>query len=174
VLKPFVASGEIKLVAEQFSKDWQPAEAMKHAENALTRANNNVQAVVTANDGMAGGVVSALKSQGLAGRVAVSGQDADLAACQRIVEGTQTMTVYKPISKLAAAAAEAAVQLAKNEPARTNAKVENGKRDVPSILLTPVQVDRANMAQTVVKDGFQRLEAVYKNIPKAQWPKARE
>jgi D-xylose transport system substrate-binding protein len=80
VLKPYVDRGDIKIVADPYAKEWQPNEAMKHTENALTQSNNNVQAVVASNDGTAGGVVQALEAQGLAGKVLVSGQDADLAA----------------------------------------------------------------------------------------------
>ena len=97
ILQPGIDSGRIKIVADQYAMDWQPIEALKHTENALTKSNNDVVAVVASNDGTAGGVVQALEGQKLAGKVFVSGQDADLAACQRIVAGTQSMTVYKPI-----------------------------------------------------------------------------
>ncbi len=172
VLKPAVDKGDVKIVSDQWAKDWQASEALKHTENALTKMQNKVDAVVASNDGEAGGVISALKQQNLAGKVLVSGQDGDLAACQRIVEGSQAMTVYKPIRVLASKAAEVAVAVAKGQPiAEASRTVNNGKKDVPSILLTPVQVDRNNMADTIVKDGFHKLEAVYKNVNKAQWPK---
>jgi D-xylose transport system substrate-binding protein len=118
---------------------------------------------LVSNDGTAGGAIQALAEQKLAGKVVVSGQDADLAACQRIVEGTQTMTVYKPIQKLATKAAELAIALAKKEPlAEKTSMVNNGKKDVPSILLEPIQVDKANLDSTVIADGFQKKEDVYK------------
>jgi D-xylose transport system substrate-binding protein len=159
-------------VADQWSKDWLPSEALSHTENALTQAQNKVVAVVASNDSTAGGVVQALEEQKLAGKVLVSGQDADLAACQRIVAGTQSMTVYKPITPLATRAAEIAVALAKHQPVDSNAKVNNGMKDVPSYLLEPIVVDKSNMAQTVIKDGFLKMEDVYRNVPKAQWPAA--
>lgn len=168
VLQPMIDKGDVKIVADQWARDWMAEEALKHTENALTINNNNVAAVVASNDGTAGGAVQALNAQGLSGKVLVSGQDADLAALQRIVAGTQTMTVYKPVSKLAARAAEAAVALAKGEKVETNGKVNNGKVDVPSILLEPISVDRSNLDETVVKDGFQKREEVYKNAPTAQ------
>ncbi|MGH9831234.1 MAG: sugar ABC transporter substrate-binding protein, partial [Blastocatellia bacterium] len=115
VLKPAIDRGDIHVVADQWAKDWEPGEALKHTENALTQSNNNVVAVVASNDGTAGGVIQALAAQGLAGKVLVSGQDADLAGLQRVVEGKQSMTVYKPIKPLAYAAAEAAVKLARKE-----------------------------------------------------------
>lgn len=163
VLQPLIDKGDIKIVADQWAKDWQPEEALKHTENALTMNKNDVVAVVASNDGTAGGSIQALSAQGLNGKVVISGQDADLAALQRIVAGTQSMTVYKPVSKLAARAAEAAVALAKKEKVETNGKVNNGRIDVPSILLEPISVDKTNIDDTVIKDGYQKREDVYKN-----------
>jgi D-xylose transport system substrate-binding protein len=103
--------------------------------------------------------------------VVVSGQDAELAACQRIAAGTQSMTVYKPIKLLADKAAELAVKLAKKEAATdTTRTVNNGKKDVKSVLLAPVSVDKDNLPATVIADGFHKLEDVYKDVPKEQWP----
>jgi len=127
--------------------------------------------VVASNDSTAGGAVQALEEQKLAGKTLVSGQDADVAACQRIVAGTQSMTVYKAITPLASRAAEIAVALAKHTPVESNSKVNNGSKDVPSVLLTPVTVDKNNIAQTVIKDGFLKVEDVYRNVPRDQWPK---
>ncbi|MBO1510924.1 D-xylose ABC transporter substrate-binding protein [Metabacillus bambusae] len=171
VLQPLIDKGDIKLVYDQFSKDWKPEEALKNMENALTANDNNVQAVVAANDGTAGGVVQALNAQGLAGKIPVSGQDADIAALQRIVEGTQTMTVYKPIHLIATQAAEMAVKVGKGEEIKQDTTVNNGQFDVPSILLDPIAVTKDNIVDTVVKDGFQKLEEIYKNVPEDQWPK---
>ncbi len=163
ILQPSIDKGDIKVVADQWAKDWQPVEALKIMENALTKNNNKVDAVVVSNDGTAGGVVQALNEQGLAGKVLVTGQDADLAACQRIVQGTQSMTVYKPLAKLANKAAELAVALAQKQPiADPVTKLNNGKIDVPSILLPTVEVDKDNLDSTVIADGFQKKEDVYK------------
>jgi len=171
VLQPLFDRGGIVKAGEQWCTDWQPIEALRHIENALTRWDNKIDAVVASNDGTAGGAVQALAAQKLAGKVAVSGQDADLAACQRIVEGSQTMTVYKPIKGLAYKAAELSVAMAKGEkfdaPTKT---IFNGKTNVPSVLLTPVPVDKDNIYEAVVKDGYQKLEEVYANIPRVQWP----
>jgi D-xylose transport system substrate-binding protein len=172
ILKPAEDRGDIKIVFSQPSREWLAAEAQKNTENALTQNNNNVVAVVAANDGTAGGAIAALEEQKLAGKVLVSGQDAELAAVQRIVAGTQTMTVYKPIKPLATRAAEAAVGMAKGEKPQTNATIPNGKKDVPSILLDPIAVDKNNVVDTVIKDGYQKLEDVYKNVPRDQWPQA--
>ncbi|CAM4223155.1 MAG: D-xylose ABC transporter substrate-binding protein [Paenibacillus macerans] len=169
VLKPLEEKGDIKIVYDQFSKDWKPEEALKNMENALTANKNDVQGVVAANDATAGGAIQALTAQGMAGKVPVSGQDADLAAVQRIAEGTQLMTVYKPIKSIATKAAEMAVSAAKGENIGTDKTVNNGKIDVPSVLLDPIPVDKSSL-NTVIEDGFHKLEDVYKNVPKDQWP----
>jgi D-xylose transport system substrate-binding protein len=162
ILQPAIDRGDIKIVADQWAKDWQANEALKHTENALTQANNNVVAVVVSNDGTAGGSIQALQEQRLAGKVFVSGQDAELAGLQRIVAGTQSMTVYKPITKLAKRAAEVAVALARGETLEPTSTVPNGKKDVPSILLESVVVDKSNIDSTVIADGYQKREEIYK------------
>ncbi len=163
-LKAAIDTGDIELVAEgkHWAVNWDPRDALKKAEQVLTQTNNRVDAVVASNDGTAGGVIQALAGQNLAGTVLVSGQDAELAACQRIVKGTQTMTVYKPIHLIATKAAQAAVALAKDEKiAEATQTVNNGKIDVPSVLLTPIQVDKDNLDEVVIKDGFHTRESVY-------------
>src|SRR5262249_4644971 len=145
-LKPALDSGAVKIVAELWARDWQPQDALEKTEAALARSPGIV-AIVASNDVVAGAVVQALGEQKLAGKVLVSGQDADLAALQRIVAGTQTMTVYKPIYKLARRAAQAAVALARGEKIQTTGAMNNGKIDVPSILLEPITVDKSNMVE---------------------------
>lgn len=167
VLQPYIDRGDIKIVGDQWAKDWLPVEALKIMENALTRAGNKVDAVLASNDGTAGGAIQALAEQNLAGKVLVTGQDADLAACQRIVEGTQTMTIYKSLTEEAYKAAEMAVAMAKGEPITgVTGTVHNGKKDVPSILLVPKSVDKDNIEATIIADGFQKKEDVYKNAAK--------
>jgi len=161
ILQAAIDRGDIKVVANQWAKEWLAEEALKHVENALTNNNNDVVAIVMSNDGTAGGAIQALTAQGLAGKVLVSGQDAELGALQRIVAGTQSMTVYKPIIKLAPAAVDAAVALAKGEKLNTTRTVNNGRIEVPSILIEPVSVDKTNIDETVVKDGFQKREDIY-------------
>ena len=171
ILKPAVDSGAIKIVADQPAKEWQPKAALDIVENALTQANNNVVAVVASNDGTAGGAVQALENQKLAGKVLVSGQDADLFALQRILQGTQTMTVYKPIQPLAFSAVDSAIKLARGEALQTTDAIDNGFKKVPSILQEPVAVDKDNLVATVVKDGFQTLEKICAGVPTDKCPK---
>lgn len=160
VLQPAIDRGDVKVVADQWCRDWLASEALNHTENALTQNQNQIQAVVASNDGTAGGAIQALEGQRLGGKVLVSGQDAELAALKRIVSGTQSMTVYKPIPRLANRAAEAAVALAKREPVPTATTIDNGRRAVPAILLEPIVVDKENIADTIVKDGYHTAEAI--------------
>ncbi len=174
VLQPAIDRGDIKIVADQFARDWLPSEAHRITEDALTKSANDVQAIVASNDGTAGGAASALPPN-LEGKVLITGQDAQLDACQRIVEGRQTMTVYKSIKPLAFSAVDSAMKLARGEQissAALDKPINNGKMDVPAMLQEPVSVDKANMMQTVIKDGYHTIEEVYKNVPKDQWPKA--
>ena len=90
---------------------------------------------------------------------------------QRIVDGKQTMTIYKPIKPLAYSAVDSAIKLAHKEKVDAKDKVNNGKIDVPSILQEPIVVDKNNVMETVIKDGYHKMEDVYKNVPKDQWPK---
>jgi D-xylose transport system substrate-binding protein len=173
VLQPAIDRGDIKIVAEQHAKGWSKEEALKIVENALTQNNNNVAAIVASNDGTAGGAVQALATQGLTGKVLVTGQDAQIDALQSIAEGKQTMTIYKPIIPLANTAVESAIKLAKKEPLAEAKPFTNDviKKDVPSILLEVTAVDKDKLMDTVVKDGYAKFEDVYKNVPADQRPK---
>ncbi|MCP3763060.1 D-xylose ABC transporter substrate-binding protein [Domibacillus sp. A3M-37] len=170
IIQPLVDSGDIETVGDQWAKNWDANEALKIMENALTANKNDIDAVVASNDSTAGGAIQALDAQGLAGKVVISGQDADLAAVQRIAEGTQTMTVYKPIKNIAEKSAEVAVQLAKGETPTTDSTVNNGKIDVPFIKLDPIKVGKENLVDTVIKDGFHSYDDVYKNVPESDRP----
>jgi len=173
VLQPAIDKGDITIKSEQFITDWKTEEAQKFAENQLTQLNNDITAFVVSNDGMAAGVIAALTPKGLAGKILVTGQDAEKAALQRIAEGSQTMTVYKPIIPLANAAVEAAIKLAKKETLADAKPFTNDaiKKDIPAILLEVTVVDKDNLLTTVIKDGFASFEDVYKNVPADQRPK---
>lgn len=162
VLQPLIDSGKIKVVGDQWVDSWLAEKALQIMENALTANKNNIDAVVASNDATAGGAIQALSAQGLSSKVAISGQDADLAAIKRIIAGTQTMTVYKPITNLADKAAEIAVALGKDEKVEMNAQLNNGMKEVPAYLLEPVVVTKENIDDTVIKDGFHTKDAVYK------------
>jgi D-xylose transport system substrate-binding protein len=171
ILKPAIDRGDVKIISDQFAREWKPEEAQRLTEDALTKTKNDVQAIVASNDGTAGGAISALDAAGLKGKVLVTGQDAQLDAIQRIASGTQTMTIYKPIKPLADSAVDSAVKLARGEALNAADKVNNGKVDVPSILQEPQAVDKENLMTTVVKDGYHKYEDVYKDVPPDQRPK---
>lgn len=160
-LKPYLAKGSVRIVHEDWADNWKPEKAKKIVNAAITRFGRGFDAVLASNDGTAGGAIQALMEEGLVGQVVVTGQDAELSACQRIVRGAQAMTVYKPLSALAGRAAEVAVAMAKGRPVIARADVDNGKIRVPSILLDVVSVTKDNMDATVIKDGFQRREEVF-------------
>lgn len=161
ILQPAVDRGDIKIISDQYAREWKAEEALRLTEDALTRTGNKIDAIVASNDGTAGGAISALEAVGLAGKVLVTGQDAQKDACQRIAKGTQTMTIYKAIQPLAFGAVDAAVKLARKQPVETHDKINNGKKDVPAILFAPVAVDKANMDATVIKDGYHTRQEIY-------------
>ena len=172
VLKPAIDSKDITIVANQFIAGWNADLALNFVENALTQNGDNIQAIVVSNDGMAGGVISALGKKGLAGKILVTGQDAQLDALQRIAEGKQSMTIYKAIIPLASGAVDAAVKLARGEKLATIMfKKDAAAKDVPAILLEVVTVDKDNLMDTVIKDGYAKFEDVYKNVPENERPK---
>ncbi|MER2059234.1 MAG: D-xylose ABC transporter substrate-binding protein [Niallia sp.] len=162
VLQPFIDRGDITVVYDQWSKNWDPEYAYSNMEEALKANDNKIDAVIAANDATAGSAIKALKKHGLEGEIPVAGQDGDLPAAQRIIQGTQTMTVYKPIKALAEEVAQIAVQMANGEMIPVENKVNNGKIEVPTILLSPVAVTKENMDETIIKDDFHSKEEVYK------------
>jgi D-xylose transport system substrate-binding protein len=149
VIGAAVKSGDIKIVGEVYTDNWDPAKAQTNMEQILTANKNAVDAVLSENDGMAGGVIAALTAQGLAGKVPVSGQDGDKAALNRVALGTQTVDVWKDARLLGKTAGEAATQLCGNADV---SKVKNtaifktpGGNSVSSILLTPNPITQANL-----------------------------
>jgi len=162
VLKPHIEAGKITVVFDAWTEDWTPENAYENMNLALEANQFKIDAVIAGNDGTAGGAIQALERWGMDGMVPVIGQDADLAAVQRIVKGTQTMTIYKPIKRLTETAADLAIRLAKGETIETDRKIYNGKKEVPAILLTPIVVDRHNIDSTIIVDGFHSREDVYK------------
>ncbi|MBS1796335.1 MAG: substrate-binding domain-containing protein [Acidobacteria bacterium] len=169
-LKPAVDRGDVQIVTEQHAKNWSPEDALKIAENALTQNQNQIVAFVCSNDGTASGAIQALKKQNLAGKVIVTGMDAELSALQRIADGEQSMTVYKPIKPLAYAAVEAAVKLARGEKLETTKTMKAVDREVPFIFIEPKIVDKSNLLD-VVNDGAEKYEDIFIHVPENQRPK---
>lgn len=162
-IQPLVDKGDVKVVFDQWVKDWAPAEAQKLCEQALTAASNKVDGVLAPNDGTSGGCIQALAAQGLAGKVPITGQDAELAAAIRIVKGQQGMTVFKDTRLLGKKAVEMAIDLVKGKPLDTEGKVvNNNKKDIPSVLLTPFAVTKENIDELLIKSGYLKKNQVYK------------
>jgi D-xylose transport system substrate-binding protein len=147
----------VKILSQYDTPDWSPDKAQTFMEQQITKlGKTGFKGVYAANDGTGGGAIAAMKAAGIdVTKIPTTGQDAELAAIQRILVGQQYMTVYKAIKLEAEAAAKAALDLANGtKPAEATATVNNTKIDVPSILLNPVAVTKANVKDTVVADGF--------------------
>ncbi len=158
--QPKFDAGEWNLVDRQAVDGWDNQEAQNIAEQILTAANNEVDAVIVANDGMAGGVISALTNVDLNG-IPVTGQDASVGGIQNILTGNQYMTVYKAIKAEAEAAADLAITLVNGDtPTTATGSVNNGTNDIPSVLLVPVTVTVDNIEETVIADGFRTVEEI--------------
>ena len=170
VLEPLIKSGDIQVVHEDWAEDWKPENAKRIVNAAITANGARIDAVLASNDGTAGGAIQALSEEGLAGKVLVTGQDAETVALQRIAVGTQAMTIYKPLKTLARGAAELAVQMASRRVVVAKQTVDNGHGPVPSVLYDVVTVTRDNMLETVVRDGQASYDDVYRGIPDAQRP----
>lgn len=172
VLADAIKKGDIKIVGEEYTDDWKPEAAQKNMEQILTKNGGKVDAVVSSNDGMAGGVVAALSARGLKG-VPVSGQDGDHAALNRVALGTQTVSVWKDSRELGREAAIVAVALAKRQPVK-GASVFNGgekKISMNSILLKPMPITKDKL-DAVIKGGWISKDVVCKGVDKAAAPAA--
>ncbi|MCF3942799.1 D-xylose ABC transporter substrate-binding protein [Oceanobacillus alkalisoli] len=170
ILQPLIDSGDIEVIGDQWADGYSGEQALSIIENALTANNNDIDAIVAPNDSTAGGAIQALEGQSLIGEILVTGQDADLAAVQRIAEGKQSMTVYKPIKEIATTSAEVAVRLAEGEELEADVTIDNGIKEVPFVQLTPISVDKDNLLEVIVEDEFHSYEDVYKNVPEDERP----
>jgi D-xylose transport system substrate-binding protein len=172
VLNPLFKSKARIKVAEQWTPGWDPPTAQREAEQILTKANNNVQGFVSANDGMAGGIIAALKAQGLQGKVPTTGQDASLEGIQNIILGYQGVTAFKDIRLQATAAARIAAAIVKGQKKLPgiNARINNGFMKVPAVYLPVVAIDKANLSRLVkngwIKSQYGGLGKVCKGMPK--------
>lgn len=162
VLSEKIKDGSMEILSEQWADNWMKEYGFEVAVEAI-QEGKQIDGVIAGNDSLAEGIIEALSEHRLAGKVPVVGQDADLSACQRIVEGTQLMTVYKPIEKLAGETARLAVMLAKGERLNIEKTTYDGKYDIPYFELEPIPVDKNNIDNTIIKDGFHMREEIYRN-----------
>lgn len=163
VLDPRIASGKVRLIAEIWPDSWDSDKARAGLEAVIAK-DRGINAVIAGNDMLADAAIRVLSENRLMGKVKVAGQDADLAACQRIAEGSQHATVYKPIDRLALKAAGFAVMLAKGEAIGTDVDIDDGAGKVPFIRLEPILVTKELLKSTVIKDGFHTEADVYRNV----------
>jgi D-xylose transport system substrate-binding protein len=170
VLDPLISSKALNLVYEQYTPNWDNPTAQTEMQAALTKTQNNVQIAYVANDGMAGTVIAALKQVHLNGKVLVTGQDATVAGLQQILEGNQMMTVYKAIKLEAGATAQlvAAISNGTDTSSIVNGSTtipQTGGANIPSVLETPVAVDKTNISSTVIADGFVTTAQLCAGLP---------
>jgi D-xylose transport system substrate-binding protein len=167
ILQAAIDAGDIVIVGESYTDNWDPAVAQTNMEQFLTDADNDVQAVVASNDGMAGGVVAALAAQGLDGLVPVSGQDGDGAALNRVALGTQTVDVWKDARLLGTAAGEVAALLAAGTAMADVPQMlvfaTPGGNDMHSILLSPLPITSDNL-DLVVTAGWITVDDLCKGV----------
>ena len=154
---------DIEIVGSMHADGWK-AELAYDYINEHPELLDGLDAIMCGNDGIATSTVRALAEKRLASKIRIVGQDAELEACQRIVEGTQVMTVYKPVEKQAQAAAVYACQLARGEGVQTDRKAYDGTYDVPAVVLEPIAVNADNMQEVIINSGFHLKEEVYLNV----------
>ena len=160
-IQPRVLQRYINIVKDAIAFKWDPDVAYNIVKEALKANNNKIDAILAPSDDIAGGVVRALEEQGLAGRVYVTGEDGNLEAAQRIVRGTQSMTVFKDTRELGKEAINIAVKLVRSEPLDASYMTNNGKIEVPSILLEPIFVDKDNLDKVLIDSGYLNKNEVY-------------
>lgn len=160
-LAPFIQSGEITIVKEVWADDWSE-EVSYNTVNELLNNGEEINAIIGANDRLAEGAIKALTEHGLAGKVQVAGHDADVSACQRIVEGTQAITVYKPIPALAEGAVDIVNKMINNEFIQVDERINDGQFDVPYIKFDVIAITKNNLDDTVIQDGFHSREDIYR------------
>lgn len=164
VLNPALQSGAVRIIEEIWLDEWSFDEALEKIE-AFLESGKHVDAISAANDQIADAAIRLLSERQLAGKIAVVGQDADLLSCQRVVEGTQLMTVYKPIPGLASRAAELAVAFGRGRFPEPDRIFDNGTEEgIPYYVEIPIAVFKDQMDETIIRDGFHSREDVYRNI----------
>ena len=174
IIDPLIRNGSIQLVREIWLEEWSSDEALEKIE-AVFEETTDFDAIACGNDAIAGAAIQLLSERRLAGKVAVVGQDADLSACQRIVEGTQLMTVYKPIGKIGVKAADLAVALGRKalEDDRIAIPVPDIMLDnqsgtmIPAYLEKSISVNKDNIDE-VIRDGFHSRDDVFRNVAVVQ------
>lgn len=150
----------LRIIYNDYCPNWDSEAAYEHMQNILD-SNIKFEGIMCGNDDLATVVSKALSERGMADGVVIVGQDADLAACQRIVNGMQAMTVYKSVESLAREAANDTLELIEKGEIETEQTVNNGRKDVPAVLLKPVAVTEKNMDTVIIGGGFHQYSEIY-------------
>ena len=162
VLKPYTDRGDIKILLEKHLETWNSIDAYNEIQSFLDKNKVRVDAILAANDDLAGGSIMALDMSLGTYDILITGQDASVGGCQNILDGKQSMTTYGSIRNLATEAAAACVKLARGEKITSvNSSISNGNKEIPAILLKTVAVDKNNMKQTVIKDGYLKADQLH-------------
>jgi len=165
VLDPRIKSGEINVVKEVWAENWRESDAYESIHYVIENGIG-IDAVIAANDRLADGVIKALAEYKLSGIVPVVGHDAELAACQRIVEETQYATIFKPIDEMAVQAISSAIKMAKDEKIENLGLINNGLHEVPLLFINDgiETVTKGNIDEIIIKSGFYTRNEVYLNM----------
>jgi len=163
VIETFVKSGKIKVIYNAFVEDWDATVAYNEMNKVLHLAGEKIDVVLSANDGMAEGIIKALDENQPGYPVIVTGLDADISACRRIAKGKQTMTVYKPFKKQAEITAELAMNVINGKNIQNiSGTTFNGTSNVQTITLQSIIVDGVNMRNTVISDGYLKESDIFR------------
>jgi len=163
-ITPLVLNRSVKIIADKVIEGWIPIDAYTIVSDILNNVTDKIDGVLAPNDATAGAVIGALSEHGLARKTAVTGQDADLAAVKRIVDGTQLMTVFKDSRKLAKTAVDTAIKLVNGSVIDVTNDINNGLKDVPSILVDPIAVDKSNIDKTLVAAGVYKKDEIFNRL----------
>jgi D-xylose ABC transporter substrate-binding protein len=155
-LSPFIKAKKLNIISDQWVIDNKPEEAARHIRNAILQYKT-IDAVLVHNDSIANAVEEVLAEYGLVGKVPITGQDAEILALNRIKNGKQCMTIYKPIDELAAKAAEVAINFAKGKTFPVDTYIDNGKSKIPSIIYPVQLVDKENIDEILKNSYFSRI-----------------
>lgn len=163
VLDPLIESGLLEISGEIWANEWREYYAKELVEDHL-RQGKELHGIIAANDVLATGAIEVLSKWQMVGKVAVVSQDAELSACQRIVEGSQLATVFKPISDIALTSAQNAIFLAQGKGMQTDEMIYNGYKEVPYLKLEAIIIDKSNLEKQIIDTGFHRKEDIYLNV----------
>lgn len=169
VLTPAIDSGTINVVLDEKCDNWDPNNALKHMENALTASGDDIDVVLCMNDGLGLGVNQALEAAGLDGSVLMTGLDGESVAFQRIAEGKQSMTILIDDTKTGKAIIDTAIAAANGEEPEINGTINNGYEDVPAVMVDLIPVDSDNLLD-VIEQGYVDYDVVFENVPEADRP----